>query len=136
MIRRRSDAARRRRSCLDLNRIGPAMDPLLTTSAIDLAARIRRRELTSTEVVEAHIRRIEAVNPRLNAVVCTRFDEARAEARAADEALARGEAGGPLHGVPCSIKECFALTGMPNTAGLVARKGQLATRDAHAVARL
>ena len=109
------------------------MDRLLTSSATDLAARIRRRELTSIEVVDAHIRRIEAVNPRLNAMVCTRFNEARA----ADEALARGDVDlGPLHGVPCSVKECFALTGMPNTAGLVARKGQLATSDALAVARL
>ncbi len=112
------------------------MDHLLTASATDLAARIRRRELTSIEVVDAHIRRVEAVNPTLNAVVCSRFEEARSEARAADEALARGDEVGPLHGVPCSIKECFALTGMPNTAGLVARKGQLATRDASAVARL
>jgi fatty acid amide hydrolase 2 len=113
------------------------MDRLLTLSATDLAARIRGRELTSIEVVDAHIQRIEAVNPRLNAVVCSRFDEAYGEARAADAALARGDADlGPLHGVPCSIKECFALTGMPNTAGLVARKGQLATTDAFAVARL
>jgi fatty acid amide hydrolase 2 len=112
------------------------MDPLLTASASDLAARIRRREVTSVEVVEAHIRRIEAVNPKLNAVVCSRFDEARDEARAADRALASGDATGPLHGVPCSIKECFALTGMPNTAGLMARRGQLATSDAFAVARL
>ena len=112
------------------------MDRLLTSSATELAARIRRRELTSIEVVEAHIRRIEAVNPRLNAMVCTRFDEARSEARAADAALARGDDPGPLHGVPCSIKECFALIGMPNTAGLVARKGQLAVQDALAVSRL
>jgi fatty acid amide hydrolase 2 len=113
------------------------MDRLLTSSATELAARIARRELTSIELVDAHIRRIEAVNPRLNAMVCTRFDEARAEARAADEAVSRGDLGlGPLHGVPCSIKECFALTGMPNTSGLVARKGPLATRDAVAVARL
>jgi fatty acid amide hydrolase 2 len=112
------------------------MDRLLTSSATELAARILRRELTSIEVVEAHIARIEAVNPRLNAMVCTRFDEARDEARAADAALVHGDAVGPLHGVPCSVKECFALTGMPNTAGLVARKGPRATRDAVAVARL
>jgi fatty acid amide hydrolase 2 len=113
------------------------MNRRLTLSATELAARIRDRELTSIAVVDAHIERIEAVNSRLNAVVCTRFDEARREARAADAAIARADAGlGPLHGVPCSIKECFALTGMPNTAGLVARKGQPATRDAFAVARL
>lgn len=112
------------------------MDPLLTASATELTARVRRRELTSMAIVDAHIRRIEAVNPRLNAMVATRFDEAREEARAADEALARGDATGPLHGVPCTIKECFALAGMPNTAGLVARRGQLAARDAVAVARL
>jgi fatty acid amide hydrolase 2 len=113
------------------------MDPLLTASAIDLAGKIRRREATSAAIVDAHIRRIQAVNPVLNAVVAARFDEARREASAADDRVARGDADlPPLHGVPCSIKECFALTGMPNTSGLVARKGIVAERDAVAVGRL
>ena len=114
------------------------LPPLLLSSATELARGIRRRELSSREVVEAHIAHIERVNPVLNAVVKTRFEEARAEADRADE-LTRTvpeEKLPPFHGVPCSIKESFALTGMPNSSGLVARKNTLATSDATAVARL
>ena len=114
------------------------MNPLCLLSATELAARIRAGEASSVEVVEAHVQRIRRVNPRLNAMVRDRFDEARAEARRADAALADGpvEALGPLHGVPCSIKEVFAMRGMPQTAGLVARRDVVATHDATAVARL
>jgi fatty acid amide hydrolase 2 len=119
-------------SCRKLAR---RMDPLLTLSATRIAAMIRRREVSALEVVEAHVRHVEGVNPALNAVVQDRFAEARAEARAVD-ARAGDPDLGPLAGVPCTIKECFALTGMPNTAGLVARKGRLPARDATAVARL
>lgn len=109
---------------------------LTTASAVALARRIRERTVTSRAVVEAHIAHLERCNPTLNALVRDRFTEARAEADAADEAVRRGESLGPFHGVPCSIKEAFALTGMPNTSGLVARKGRLSTRDATAVRRL
>jgi fatty acid amide hydrolase 2 len=116
------------------------MDPLLTCSATELARKIRHREISSREVVDVHIRLVEKVNPTLNAMVARRFDEARAEAAEADRQLDAGPsvtAGlGPFHGVPCSIKESFALTGMPFTAGLVARKGTIAREDAVAVARL
>jgi fatty acid amide hydrolase 2 len=99
---------------------------------------IRSKELSSREVIDAHIAQIERVNPALNAVVAQRFDAARAEADAADIRLASEGADDlpPFHGVPCSIKECFALTGMPNTAGLMARAGQPASEDATAVRRL
>ena len=113
------------------------MDPLLTLSGTKLAAMIRGREVTSREVVDAHIRHIEKVNPTLNAVVAHRFDAARIDAREADRRVAvaavtgAGESGlGPLHGVPCSIKETFGLRGMPFTAGLVARRGVRSERDA------
>ncbi|WP_437960903.1 amidase [Sorangium sp. So ce119] len=117
-------------------------DPLLLLSATRLAALIRARAVTSAEVVETHIRHIERVNPTLNAVVADRFDAARAEARAADALLDRGESAGepagapPFLGVPCSIKESFAVAGMPNSAGLVARAGVRAAEDAVTVARL
>ncbi len=111
------------------------MDPLLLLSGTELAARIRRRENTSREVVDAHIRRIEEVNPTLNAVVRDRFDLARDEARAADERTGDGDLP-PFHGVPCTIKECFALTGMPQSSGVVARRDVIASKDATAVARL
>jgi fatty acid amide hydrolase 2 len=114
------------------------MDPQLTMSGIELAAQIRTGATSSVEVVEAHIRRIETVNPTINAVVADRFTAARAEAAAADRLLREegAEAVGPLHGVPCTIKECFRLTGMPNSSGLVARRGVRSAGDATAVARL
>lgn len=114
------------------------MNDLLLLSASRLAALIRAGEISATDAVEAHVAQIERVNPRLNAVVRTRFDEARAEAGRADELRARSrpEDLPPLHGVPCTIKECFALTGMPNASGLVARRNVVSERDATAVARL
>src|ERR1700744_3488267 len=107
------------------------MNPLLTLSATKLAALIQVRELSSREVVDAHVRHIEAVNPALNAVVAHRFDAARRDALEADRRLAAGDADlGPLHGVPCTIKESFGLQGMPWSAGLVARRRLRAAHDA------
>src|SRR5882724_7025838 len=87
-------------------------------SASEIARRIARREISSTEVVQAFIKRIEAVNPRLNAVVVPRYEEALQEAAAADERQARGDRSGLLHGVPITLKECFHLAGTPSTIGL------------------
>ncbi|MBM4246222.1 MAG: amidase [Deltaproteobacteria bacterium] len=114
------------------------MNDLLLESATRLAERIRAGEVSSREVVEVHVAQIERVNPQLNAVVRTRYDEARAEAERADalRARTRPEDLPPLHGVPCTIKECFALAGMPNASGLVARRHLVSERDATAVARL
>ena len=112
------------------------MDPLLTKSATELARLIRDREVTSAAVVEAHIQRTMAVNRRINAVVADRFDAARDEAKRADDDVRARRDLGPFHGVPCTIKESFALTGMPNTGGLVARVGTIAKSDAPTVARL
>src|SRR3712207_2561474 len=97
----------------------PASAPPLTRrSAVALAAAIRAGETTCREVVEAHVEVLQRMQPRTHALACDRFEEARREA---DEADANGT-GGPLHGVPCTIKESFALAGMPNSAGLVARR--------------
>jgi fatty acid amide hydrolase 2 len=113
------------------------MNEILTRPAVDTARMIRRRELRAVDVVEATIDRIEAVNPALNAMVADRFDAARREAAAADETIRRGGADlPPLLGVPCTIKEAFALEGMPNSSGLVSRAGVRATTDAVAVRRL
>ncbi len=113
------------------------MDPLLLSSAVALARRIRAREVSAREVVDAHIRHAERVNPQLHAIVRDRFEDARREADAADARLVRGDEDlPPFLGVPCTIKESFALTGMPWTAGLVARAGTVATHDAPTVARL
>lgn len=110
---------------------------LLTLSGTAIAAAIARGELTSRQVVDAHIAHIETVNPTINAVVATRFELARTEADEADALQASGAELARFHGVPCTIKECFALTGMPNTAGLASRVARgPAETDATAVARI
>ena len=114
------------------------MNDLLLASATHIARAIRDRALSSSDAVEAHIAQIERVNPQLNAVVRTRYEAAREEAARADavRAVTPADRLPPLHGVPCTIKECFALTGMPNASGLVSRRDVIAQRDATAVARL
>ncbi|HLJ80865.1 MAG TPA: amidase [Ktedonobacterales bacterium] len=109
---------------------------LTQLSATELAARIARGDVSSVDAVEAHIARIEQVNPALNAVVVTRYDEARAEARQADERRARGEPLPPLHGVPITIKECLDLAGYPSTYGLQSRATIPVERDDPYVARM
>ncbi|HEX2467142.1 MAG TPA: amidase [Solirubrobacterales bacterium] len=122
--------------------------PITQRSGLELAAAISAGDVSAREVVEEHIALIERHNERLNAVVATRFEEARAEADAADAraAAARDADGGgdraegeelpPFLGVPCTIKESFALAGMPHTSGLAARRDVVAAEDATAVARL
>ncbi len=114
------------------------MNELLGLSARELARRVREGELSSRELVDVHIARVEEVNPRINAMVASRFDEARAEADDADARLRSDGASDlpPLFGVPCTIKESFALRGMPQTSGLVSRKGLRPSEDAPTVARL
>jgi fatty acid amide hydrolase 2 len=109
---------------------------LLSGTAI--AALVRSGEVTSREAVEQHIEQIERVNATINAVVRQRFEAARAEAEAADarRGATPAEALPAFHGVPCTIKETFSLEGMPNTAGLLARKHVVAVKDAPTVARL
>lgn len=114
---------------------GSAPDPTVA-SALGLARAIRRRELSAVEAVEACLRRIEAVNPALNAVVAVDPDAARRAARAADAALARGAAPGPLHGVPCTIKDSFDTAGLVSAAGTPGRKGHVPAANATVVGRL
>lgn len=93
-------------------------DELAYTTATDLAARIRRRDLSPVEVVDATIERIEQRNDGLNAFVFRGFDDARDAARAAERKVTSGEALGPLHGVPTAIKDLFDFKpGWPSTFG-------------------
>lgn len=82
-----------------------------------LASAIRERQVSTREVLEAHIAQIEAYNPTLNAIVTLDIEGARRKAREADEALAHGELWGPLHGVPFTLKDCHSTAGMRTTAG-------------------
>ncbi|XP_070785951.1 fatty-acid amide hydrolase 2-A-like [Enoplosus armatus] len=132
-----------RRSVMSGKKLPPVRNPLLLVSATQLAKKIRRKEVSSVEVVQAYIDRIQEVNPLLNAVVKDRFDAALQEAAQVDK-LIEEETGGeevledrlPLLGVPLSVKECYALQGMPYTVGLMSRRGVTATVDAPAVALL
>lgn len=109
----------------------------LNLAASEMAALIRRREITSVELMTAHIRRIEEVNPTLNAVVQPLFDSAMDSARAADQALAKKEDVGPLHGVPFSVKDSIDVTGARTTAGTLGRRNaDPAQNDATLVGRL
>src|SRR3954468_11851149 len=93
-------------------------DELAYMTVVELAGRIRRRELSPVEVLDATIERIEARNPSLNALVYLGFDDARAAAREAEAALLSGEAVGLLHGVPAAIKDLFDFKpGWPATFG-------------------
>jgi fatty acid amide hydrolase len=102
---------------------------LTELSAAHLARRIAQGDVSAATAVEAHIARIEQVNPAINAVVVKRYNEARREAQAADAMRARGEPIGPLHGVPITIKECFDLAGTPATLGTPSRKNDIAAAD-------
>jgi amidase len=112
------------------------MEDITYSSATALAAAIHRKEISSTEVVEAHLRRIDDVNPAINAVVQVTADEARAWARAADEAVDRGEDLGPLHGVPVTIKDAFETVGVVSAGGTKGRADFVPDQDATAVERL
>ncbi len=109
---------------------------LTELSAVELAGRIARGDVSSAEVVEAHIQQIERVNPALNAVVFKRYEKAREEARAADERRLAGDPLPPLHGVPVTLKESLDLDGSPSTFGLPSRARVLCSTDNVYVARL
>jgi len=108
---------------------------IVGSSATEIAQKIAAGELSASEVVEAHIQRIEEINPRLNAVIIPLFDQARVQAKAADEARSRGETLGLLHGVPITIKESFDVAGTVSNMGISALS-QTAKQDAPLVKRL
>jgi amidase len=119
-----------------LHRGEEAMHELIYASATALAQAIRAKEVSSQEVVNAYLERIEAVNPRLNAVVQVTADAARDQARAADAALAGGDIRGPLHGVPVTIKDSLDTAGVISTGGTQGRQSFVPAQDATVVARL
>ena len=105
-------------------------------SASELAHLVRERHVSARELVEAHLRRIEQVNPQINAVVQLDADRALEAARSADRALARGIPVGPLHGVPFTAKDNFETAGIITAIGVAERASVVPTQDATAVARL
>ncbi len=105
-------------------------------SAADQAAAIHGGEISARELLAAVLDRYERFNPALNAVVVTRIEQAEARALAADEATARGESWGPLHGVPITIKEPWDWVGTPSTSGYQERVDWRPDRNCEVVDRL
>ena len=112
------------------------MTTITSLSATDLIQKIKVGELSAYEVVDAHIRRIEEVNPFLNAVVVPLFEQARKDAEVADNAIKHRDALGLLHGVPITFKEMFLIKGTATTFGLLNQRNHQATEDGPLVKRL
>ncbi|HKB97380.1 MAG TPA: amidase [Terriglobales bacterium] len=109
--------------------------PLLL-SAREIAAQIRRKDVSPMEVARAHLDRIGRLNPKLNAFVDYKPEAVLAQARDAEKAILRGDHLGPLHGVPLSIKSSIDVAGHLCEAGSRLRAGHIAVEDAPLVARL
>ena len=103
--------------------------------ATDLAEKIRTRNLSPVEVINAFLERIEEANPKINAIV-TLAEGVIEEARAAEDAVMRGEPLGPLHGVPFTIKDCIDTAGIRTTQGSKLFEDHVPTADATVVTRL
>jgi len=102
----------------------------------EFGRRLRARELTALDVTETCLRRIDELQPRLNAFIRVMADEARRDAAAADRELAAGRDRGPLHGVPIAVKDLIDIEGVPTTAASRVRDGQVAAGDAPVIAHL
>jgi amidase len=105
-------------------------------SATELSDEIRDRRIGCVELLDFYLARAERHNSGLNAIVVWQVDQARARARAADAALARGERWGPLHGVPMTVKESFNVAGLPTTFGNPLWKNNIAAGNAFLIDRL
>jgi Asp-tRNA(Asn)/Glu-tRNA(Gln) amidotransferase A subunit family amidase len=112
------------------------MTELTFLSAVSMAEQIRLKKLSPVELVSAHLARIERLNPRISAFVQVDAEGARRQARVAEDAVARGEKLGPLHGVPVSIKSSIEVEGLRCEAGTKLRAGFVAGQDAPLVSRL
>ena len=112
------------------------MSDIIYSSAKSIAQLVRDREVSSVEVVQAHLDRIEEVNDRLNAVVRLCAERALDEAREADAVLAQGVSKGPLHGVPMTLKDSLDTEGVVTTGGTLGRRTFVPERDSAVAARL
>ena len=109
---------------------------LVWATALDLAKRIRQKDVSPVEVMEAVLTRLDALNPRLNAFCLVAADQARNAARDAEVAVMKGEPIGPLHGVPISIKDMIFTRGMRTAGGSRLFLDLVPEHDAVAVGRL
>src|SRR5690348_14313738 len=109
---------------------------IVFSSTIQLATAIRAGHVSATEVLKAHLAQIDAHNSTLNAVITLDAGRAYERAREADEALARGEYWGPLHGVPFTLKDAHATAGMRTTTGFPPLADYVPQEDSTVTGRL
>jgi len=109
---------------------GITLPNILDMDATAIAESIKSGQLTSQQVTDTYIQHLQAANEQINCITVDRFEQARAEAIAADKKLQQGEPVGKLHGVPISIKDCFHVAGMPTTSGLTYRRDKIEQQDA------
>lgn len=109
---------------------------LTRTSARELANLIRTRTVSPVEVLDAHLAAIERINPKLNAIITLAEQQARTAAQSAEKAAMRGEAVGPLHGLPFGVKDITPTAGIRTTYGSPLFKNNVPTEDAEVVRRL
>src|SRR5438477_249249 len=112
------------------------MSDLCFLTAVELADRIRRRDVSVTEVVRAHLAQIERVNPKVNAIVTLTAERALADAKQKDAALARGEAPGPLFGLPVAHKDLVPTKGIRTTFGSPIYRDNVPSEDGLIIERL
>ena len=112
------------------------MENVIYSSAKTLAGLVSMGEVSAVELVEGCMRRIEEVNPKLNAVVQFCTNRAMEEAKAADESRAKGDSLGPLHGVPMTIKDSLDTKSVISTGGTLGRAKFVPEEDATVVKRL
>jgi len=115
---------------------GASADELCDLTAVELAARIRRKDVSAREVLQAHLARIERVNPKVNAIVTLVADRALADAARADDEAARGQFRGVLHGLPVAHKDLVDTAGIRTTRGSRFFQDFVPTRDALIVTRI
>src|SRR5262245_46040939 len=112
------------------------MKDIIFSTVTALASAIREKQVSATEVLEAHLAQIAKHNPRLNSIVTLDAERAYQRAQAADSALAYGEAWGPLHGVPFTLKDAHATAGMRTTTGFPPLADYVPQEDSTVSARL
>ncbi|MEM9486610.1 MAG: amidase [Cyanobacteria bacterium P01_F01_bin.116] len=112
------------------------MSDLVFLAAHKLAKMLRDGKLSSQDLLQLHLDQIERHNVRLSAICTLDVEAARVRSQQADEALARGEVWGPLHGVPITVKDIFETAGLRTTAGYIPLKDYVPQQDATVVARL
>lgn len=111
-------------------------DDLLALSAVELRRRIGTKQISPCELLDACIARIERLNPAINAIAATCYDRARSEAKAAEQAVMRGDALGLLHGLPTGIKDLDDTAGILTTYGSPLYRSHIPERDNAMVARV